>query len=143
VEHLPETAVTRLGHKGDRLLIKLAGRHKGKVEVDRVIANVGYRPDMRTCRELQVHSCYASEGPMKLAAALAGAAGGDCLNQTSQGAATLVNPEPNYYVLGAKSYGRDSRFLISVGLGQIREVFSLLVGRANLDLYATAGTQAR
>ncbi|MCI0457780.1 MAG: NAD(P)-binding domain-containing protein, partial [Gemmataceae bacterium] len=38
--------------------------------VDRVIANVGYTPDTDLYRELQVHECYASLGPMKLAAAL-------------------------------------------------------------------------
>ena len=35
------------------------------------------------CSSLQVHYCYATEGPMKLAAALmaAGGGGGDCLAQ--------------------------------------------------------------
>ena len=45
------------------------------VECDRVIANVGYRPDASLYQELQVHQCYASEGPMKLAAALLSASG--------------------------------------------------------------------
>ena len=35
-----------------------------------VIANVGYRPNSELYQELQIHQCYASEGPMKLAAAL-------------------------------------------------------------------------
>jgi hypothetical protein len=35
-----------------------------------VLAHVGYRPDTRVTSELQVHYCYASEGPMKLAAAM-------------------------------------------------------------------------
>src|SRR3989442_1745674 len=41
-------------------------------DVDRIIGNVGYTPDTNLYRELQVHECYASLGPMKLAAALAG-----------------------------------------------------------------------
>ncbi len=41
-------------------------------EVDRIIANVGYRPDTTLYRELQVHECYATSGPMKLAATLMG-----------------------------------------------------------------------
>ena len=40
------------------------------VKCDRVVANVGFRPDASLYQELQVHQCYASEGPMKLAAAL-------------------------------------------------------------------------
>lgn len=98
------------------------------VEVDRVIANVGYKPDTTLYRELQVHLCYASEGPMKLAAALlsAGGGGGDCLQQVSQGVETLFNPEPNFFVLGAKSYGRNSAFLLKIGREQIDAVLAHL-----------------
>jgi hypothetical protein len=49
----------------------------------------------------------------------------------------LLNPEPNYYVLGAKSYGRNSKFLIQRGLEQIRDLFGIIGGRAELDLYKT------
>ncbi len=51
--------------------------------------------------------------------------------------AALLNPEPDFYILGAKSFGRDSRFMISNGLLQIRALFSILGDRADLDLYAT------
>jgi hypothetical protein len=47
----------------------------------------------------------------------------------------MVLPEPNFYVLGAKSYGRDSRFLLSDGHDQIRRVFAIIGDRAKLDLY--------
>ena len=99
-----------------------------EVVVDRVIANVGYLPDTELYRELQVHLCYASEGPMKLAASLLAASGGggDCLAQTSAGVETLLNPEPNFFILGAKSYGRGSAFLIRLGLEQIEQVMTLL-----------------
>jgi hypothetical protein len=104
-------------------------------EVDRLIANVGYSPDTALYRELQVHECYATLGPMKLAAALAGQRGQDCLTQTSQGPETLRNPEPNFYILGAKSYGRASNFLLRVGFEQVREAFQLITGNTGLDLY--------
>src|SRR5256885_12755875 len=57
-----------------------------------------------------VHECYASLGPMKLAAALQTQAGTDCLRLTVRGAELLRNPEPNFFILGAKSYGRGSNF---------------------------------
>ena len=38
------------------------------MQVDNVLAMVGYRPDTTITAELQLHYCYASEGPMKLAA---------------------------------------------------------------------------
>ena len=65
---------------------------------------------------------------MKLAAALLSAdgAGGDCLAQGSQGAETLLSPEPDFFILGAKSYGRRSDFLIKLGVAQIEELLSLI-----------------
>ncbi len=97
-----------------------------KLHADRVIANVGYHPDHSLSENLQVHLCYATAGPIKLAAALLGETSADCLSQNSAGGEVLRNPEPGFFILGAKSYGRDSRFLIRVGLQQIEEVFSLI-----------------
>ena len=141
VTYWPASVVEKLGGSGqaatpDALEVELSGRHAGTFRFDRVIANVGFRPDRSLHRELQIHECYATEGPMKLAAALLPAAGGDCLDQRPCGPQSLVNPEPNFYLLGAKSYGRRSDFLFSVGLAQIREVFTILGDRSTLDLYA-------
>ena len=121
-----------------RFAITLAGDLQGTFEFDNIVANVGYRPDNRIFEELQVHECYASQGPMKLAAALLGASSGDCLDQTSQGPGALLNPEPNFYILGAKSYGRNPDFLLSIGLQQVRDLFTIIGDRADLDLYKTA-----
>ncbi|HEV7221745.1 MAG TPA: hypothetical protein VGN42_03535, partial [Pirellulales bacterium] len=145
ITHWPATTIERIeplaGAPG--LKATLSGRHGGAIEVDRIIANVGYRPDNRLYAELQVHECYASGGPMKLAAALMRAKSADCLNQTTQGPETLFNPEADFYILGAKSYGRSSRFLISVGHEQIRELFSIIGDRIDLDLYSTVGKLQR
>ena len=91
--------------------------------VDHLFSLVGFRPDATIYSELHVHQCYASDGPMKLAATLlaaaAGGGGGDCLKQAAPGVATLLNPEPNFYILGMKSYGRNSSFLMRVGFEQV------------------------
>ncbi|MCA9271165.1 MAG: hypothetical protein KDA41_21935, partial [Planctomycetales bacterium] len=131
ITHLGQTSVDSISAAADDapLLVRLCGAHAGEVECDRIIANVGYRPDASLYAELQVHQCYATDGPMKLAAALSQADSVDCLAQQSAGAQALVNPEPNFYILGSKSYGRNSNFLYSLGLAQIREVFSLIGGR--------------
>jgi hypothetical protein len=102
------------------------GLSRKELIVDNVIANVGYHPDRTLYEELQIHECYASQGPMKLAAALMGETSGDCMTQTSPGTDTLKNPEPGFFILGAKSYGRDSRFLLRIGLEQIRSAFDLI-----------------
>jgi hypothetical protein len=96
------------------------------VTVDRVVSLTGAVGDHTLYRQLQVHECYATCGPMKLSAALLGAGSGDCLSQTSHGAETLKNPEPGFFILGSKSYGRNNTFLLRVGWEQVDEVFSLL-----------------
>ncbi|HQU43580.1 MAG TPA: FAD-dependent oxidoreductase [Pirellulales bacterium] len=145
VEYRPGTVIDAIHRDAatSRLSVRLSGIQAGTVDVDRIIANVGYRPDTRLYSELQVHQCYASDGPMKLAAALLGQTSADCLDQTSLGPSTLVNPEPDFYILGSKSYGRNSRFLFSVGLAQIRDLFSIIGDRADLDLYRVFGPSGR
>jgi hypothetical protein len=100
------------------------------LDVDRVLALVGYRPDISLYREVHMHLCYASEGPMALAAALlsarTGAAAGDCLSERSHGPDSLRSPEPDFFVIGAKSYGRNPNFLLSVGHEQVRDVLALI-----------------
>ena len=73
---------------------------------------------------------------MKLAAQLGGGSA-DCLDQSSCGPASLLNPEPNFYLLGSKSYGRNTQFLLSIGLEQIRDLFTIIGDREDLDLYKT------
>ena len=96
------------------------------VVVDRIIALTGYVGDHTIYRQLQVHECWATSGPMKLSAALLASSSADCLAQTGQGADALRNPEPDFFILGAKSYGRNSTFLMRVGWQQVDEVFALL-----------------
>jgi len=100
-----------------------------QVTVDRVLSLTGAVGDHQLYRQLQVHECYATSGPMKLSAALLGAAAGDCLEQTSHGVEALTNPEPGFYILGSKSYGRNNSFLLRVGWEQVSEVFAAFAAR--------------
>jgi thioredoxin reductase len=95
--------------------VELSGQHAGIFQFDRIIANVGFRPDTDLYKELQIQECVATQGPQ-----------------------ALLNPEPNFYILGAKSYGRRSNFLLSTGFEQIRDVFKIIGDRSTLDLYAGA-----
>lgn len=102
------------------------GDDGGEVRVDRVVSLTGASADLSLARALQVHLCYATEGPMALAASLLGEAGGDCLAQASPGVGVLRNPEPDFYVLGSKSYGRTPSFLLRVGWEQVDQVVGAL-----------------
>jgi hypothetical protein len=137
VEFHPQAVIDAVEHHGkDGFTVRVTVAGKPRTfQADRVIANVGYDPDNQLYRQLQVHECYASLGPMKLAAALSGHAGADCLAVPAQGAETLRNPEPNFFILGSKSYGRASNFLLRTGYEQVKEVFTLLTGQSDLDLY--------
>jgi hypothetical protein len=63
---------------------------------------------------------------MALAGALMGEVGADCLAQPALGIDALRNPEPRFFVLGVKSYGRNSTYLLRVGWEQVQEVFGAL-----------------
>jgi thioredoxin reductase len=94
-------------------------------EADQVIVNCGFGPDNGLYRELQVHECYGSRGPMALSAALLGA-GGDCMAVPATGLDQLRNPEPDFYILGAKSYARYTTFLLERGFEQVAQVTAQL-----------------
>ena len=137
VTWLPASHVRQLTRKNDgQLAVAIESRaEQGEIackslEVHNVVANVGTHPDRSLYEELQIHECYASQGPMKLAAALIGESSSDCMTQQSPGQDTLKNPEPGFFILGSKSYGRDSRFLLRIGLDQIQSVFELIAAEA-------------
>jgi thioredoxin reductase len=132
VEFHPQTIIESIVCVDAELGFEVSARQGSKAltwEVDRVIANVGYTPDTDIYRELQIHECYATLGPMKLANALRDPRSGDALAVAGR-AAELGNPEPNFFILGAKSYGRNSDFLLRIGFEQVRAVFTLIAGRA-------------
>jgi hypothetical protein len=47
------------------------------------------------------------------------------------------HPEPDFYILGAKSFGRRDDFTIAVGHEQIRALFAVIGDRETLNLYDT------
>jgi hypothetical protein len=98
-------------------------------EVERIVVNTGFGPDDSLYRELQVHECYSSRGPMKLSTALQGANASDCLTTPAFGADVLANPEPDFYILGHKSHGRNPHFLLESGFKQVADVIATLAQR--------------
>jgi hypothetical protein len=123
VQLLAPAGVLSLDKTGEGLEVALSvNGQPATIVVDRIFAATGFRPDLGLTRELQVQTCWATEGVYKLAALLLGEAGGDCLKMPAAGAETLAHPEPGFYTLGMKSYGRRSDFLIRTGLEQVQTI---------------------
>lgn len=122
------TAIERLEplEGGAALRVTLSGAEGGRVDVDRVLSLTGYVGDASLYRQLQVHECYATSGPMKLAASLLDSRTGDCLDEPAWGPEALRNPEPDFFLLGSKSYGRNNTFLLQEGWRQVDQVMGLL-----------------
>jgi hypothetical protein len=91
------------GDKGFSIQARCAGKPMNWV-VDRLIANVGFQADESMTRELHLLPFDQTPG-------------------------TVKQPEPGYFVLGMKSHGRNSGFLLKRGQEQIKEVATLLGAR--------------
>lgn len=108
---------------------------------DRIVALVGRRPDYSFARELQLQPALCSESTIG-SELTPGPAAQPCDSTNSAAASSdSIEPaartsEPDYYVLGAKSYGRQPYFCYAQGLDQIRSLFARIGDRPTLDLYS-------
>lgn len=71
-----------------------------------------------------VYEAGGPAAPMNLSATLLDSAGGDCLAQPAVDVDALRAPEPGFFVLGAKSYGRLATFLLRVGYEQVDQIIA-------------------
>ena len=115
--------------------VVLGGHCEREWEGDHVVALVGYHPDLELFRELQVDASPVWECGMAMAKWLEQPPAQRPLGADAVG--RLDRGEPDFYVLGAKSYGRRSDFFYWKGLLQIRDLFTRLGDRTELDLYAS------
>ncbi|QOV90560.1 hypothetical protein [Humisphaera borealis] len=118
----------------------LSGRD-GVVErhVDEMIAAVGFRPDEMIHEPLGVTPAYADFHATE-AALGTNDLSVDSSSHTNalQGPPTVPSVGSDYYLLGHKSFGTNSNFLLRTGHRQVREVFREITGEPDFDLYATA-----
>ena len=115
---------------------RTGGPRRREVEVDEIVSHVGFEPDNSIYRQLQVQECYATSGPLKLAASLLEGSG-DCGDQAAQDLDLLRNPEPNFFIAGNKSYGTNSTFLIRQGVSQAKVIIDHLANRLNARHHPT------
>jgi thioredoxin reductase len=95
--------------------------------VDEIIATTGFRPDLAMLHELRLGLDAAVEAPSALAP-LIDPNIHSCGSVPPHGVDELSHPEPGFYIVGMKSYGRAPTFLMLTGYEQVRSVVAALVG---------------
>ncbi|WP_431074532.1 FAD-dependent oxidoreductase [Microbacterium phyllosphaerae] len=95
--------------------------------VGRVVALTGFRPDTAILRELRIDLDPALEAVAGIAAEIDPNIH-SCGSVAATGARQLAQPEPGFFIVGAKSYGRAPTFLALTGYEQVRSVAAHLAG---------------
>ena len=115
---------------------------------ERIIANTGSRPSFGLLREIR----YAFDPALESVPALAPLIDPNvhsCGTVRPHGERDLRQPEKDFYIIGAKSYGRAPTFLMATGFEQARSVVAHLSGdheaaeRVELDLPETGVCSSR
>src|SRR5699024_935934 len=137
--------VTRFAEQGIDVVspvVKLRGSGDMSIDADRIVAATGYRPDWGLTRELRVDLDPIVDASRQLAP-LIDPNVHSCGTVYAHGVDEVAHPEPGYFAVGAKSYGRAPTFLMATGYEQIRSVVAALAGdwvaarERQLDLPAT------
>jgi thioredoxin reductase len=95
--------------------------------VDEIVATTGFRPDLSILSELRLGLDSAVESPTVLAPMI-DPNFHSCGTVRPHGAEELQHPEPNFYIVGMKSYGRAPTFLLLTGYEQVRSVVAAIAG---------------
>lgn len=117
--------VERMRVAGDHL--ELVAEDGRVLTADRVVALTGFRPDLSMLSELRLALDPTLQAPAGIAAQLDPNVH-SCGSVSATGARDLAQPEPDFYLVGAKSYGRAPTFLALTGYEQVRSVVAELAG---------------
>lgn len=95
--------------------------------VDRIVSATGFRPDHTIASELRL-DLDPIMGSTRDLAPLIDPNEHSCGTVPPHGVDELTHPEPGYYAIGVKSYGRAPTFLLATGYEQARSVVAALDG---------------
>ncbi|WP_159013929.1 FAD-dependent oxidoreductase [Acidisoma sp. S159] len=122
-------ATTRILKTGDGLVVEADGvdgpRSIGAV--DRIVVATGQRPDLIMTRELRLELDPWLESVRALGP-LIDPNLHSCGDVPPHGHRELSHPEPGFYTVGVKSYGRAPTFLLLTGYEQVRSVVAAIAG---------------
>lgn len=137
--------ITRIERTGEQLRVMGRDARQQPVVVeglDEIICATGQRPDLAPTRELRLRLDPALESTEALGP-LIDPNLHSCGTVRPHGHRELAHPEPGFYTVGVKSYGRAPTFLMATGFEQVRSVVAALAGdlaaadRVELDLPET------
>jgi len=97
------------------------------IVADRVVSATGFRPDHGFVSELRL-DLDPVVGSTRALAPLIDPNEHSCGTVPPHGVDELTHPEPGYYAIGVKSYGRAPTFLLATGYEQARSVVAALDG---------------
>ncbi|WFE26453.1 NAD(P)-binding domain-containing protein [Solwaraspora sp. WMMD791] len=117
-------SVRTLPDNGGAELVATDGR---TLTADRVVSATGFRPDHRIADELRLDLDPAL-GCTRMLAPLIDPNEHSCGTVRPHGVDELSQPEPGYYLVGMKSYGRAPTFLLATGYEQVRSIAAALAG---------------
>ncbi|WP_412538463.1 NAD(P)-binding domain-containing protein [Longispora sp. K20-0274] len=107
--------------------VEVTGADGRAVTVDRIVSATGFRPDHSIASELRL-DLDPILGSTRDLAPLIDPNEHSCGTVPPHGVDELSHPEPGYYAIGVKSYGRAPTFLMATGYEQARSVVAALAG---------------
>jgi thioredoxin reductase len=126
---VPGFNATHVRKAGDQVIV--AGETQDGARelgpVDRIVVATGQRPDLTLTRELRVDLDPWLESARALGP-LIDPNLHSCGSVPPHGHRELAHPEPGFYTVGIKSYGRAPTFLMLTGYEQVRSVAAALAG---------------
>lgn len=129
VEFLGSQQLSAVANTDEGLTVTIAGADgNSQLSADRLVVDVGHQPELDMLSELD----FGQGFPFTEISAAIEPPGIDW----SGNAEMLVTAEPNFYILGSKSFGANSaKFLLRMGHRQIIALFSLIGENPRLNLY--------
>jgi len=122
-------AIIALHEENGRIIVEgetAGGRHRIG-PVDQIIAATGQRPDLSLTRELRLDLDPWLESTKALRP-LIDPNEHSCGDVPPHGHRELAHPEPGFYTVGIKSYGRAPTFLLLTGYEQVRSIAAAIAG---------------
>jgi thioredoxin reductase len=122
-------SVERIERAGDGVLVVERATENPRVlgPVDRIVVCTGQRPDLSMTRELRLDLDPWLESARPLGPMIDPNLH-SCGSVPPHGYKELAHPEPGYFAVGIKSYGRAPTFLMATGYEQVRSIAAHLAG---------------